>query len=351
MNGIGEGFGFILVAAISGGVFGLQYRVMRKYTVENSAMLTMLFATIIVPLIAIQFILPGWTRALAEVGWQRNLLVFAFGFGWGMGAITFAYGYNILGMALAASLVQGISIAVGAGIPLIRHWDEAPAGAKGVTIAGLLTLLIGSSLAGKAGRMREREHRASLESSADSPQKISVVVQKATGLVFLLGLISCLLSGLLSACANLGFDFADPLERAMGGNLAWRATLIRWMPMYAGGIVALTVVFGGTMLRNGTWRNYFLPGTGRDCLISCSMGLVHFLAQIPYGIGAYYLGTLGTTVGWGANIGMVLIVAVSLGFVLGEWKGVSRAAVRVLQAGIAVLLAAIAVLAYAHSLT
>jgi hypothetical protein len=85
------------------------------------------------------------------------------------------------------------------------------------------------------------------------------------------------------------------------------------------------------------------------------MGVVHFLAQIPYGIGAYYLdkagrADLGTTLGWGANIGMALIVAASIGFATGEWTGVSRRAVRTLLAGIAVLIFAIGILAYANSL-
>lgn len=350
MNHLISGFGFILFAALCGGAFGLQYRVMRKYTVQNSALLSMFFATIVVPLIAVQLILPGWSAAIAEVGWQRNLLVVALGFGWGMGAITYAYGYNILGMALAASLLQGINLAIGAGVPLIRHWNEVPAGAKGMTVVGLLLLLCGAALAGKAGRMREREHSAAVDDAPSQQKNPSVAVQKATGVIFLLGLTSCVVSGLLSACANIGYEFADPLERAMGPNLAWRATLIRWLPMYWGGITALVVVFGGTMLKQGTWRNYFLPGTGRDCLISSSMGVVHFLAQIPYGIGAFYLGTLGTSVGWGANIGMALIVAVSLGFVQGEWKGVSKNAVGVLRMGIGVLLAAIVVLAIANSL-
>ena len=344
------GFGFILFAAICGGVFGLQYRIMRKYTVENSALLTMLFATVVVPLIVVQFVLPGWTDAIAKVGWERNLLVFLLGFGWGMGAITFAYSFNILGMALAAAILQGINLAVGAGVPLIRHWHEVPTGAKGVTIAGLLLLLFGAALAGKAGRMREREHNAALENTPTERETSSIVVHRATGMVFLIGLASCVVSGLLSACANLGYEFADPLARAMGPNLAWRATLIRWIPMYWGGITAMVLIFGGTMLQRGTWRNYFLPGTGRDCLVSSSMGVVHFLAQIPYGIGAYYLGTLGTTVGWGTNIGLSLVVAVSIGFLQGEWRGVSKASVRVLQAGIAVLLAAVAVLAYGNSL-
>ena len=74
------------------------------------------------------------------------------------------------------------------------------------------------------------------------------------------------------------------------------------------------------------------------------------MAQIPYGIGACYLGTLGTTVGWGANIGMALIVAASLGFITGEWKGVSKKATNTLCTSIGVLLVAIIVLAYANTL-
>jgi hypothetical protein len=343
------GFGCIFVAAVSGGLFGLQFRVMRKYTVENSSLLSLLFATIIVPLAVAGFIIPGWTAAIGQVGWQTNLLVFVFGFGWGLGVITYAYGFNILGMALAASLLKGISVAVGSGVPLIRHWHEVPAPARSVTILGLALLVAGTMVAGKAGIMREREARNS-EGEKPDPARNTLAVQRPTGLLFLIGLASCLISGLLSACANLGYEFADPLEKAMGGDLAWRATLIRWMPMYWGGITALIVFMGGAMLKNGTWRNFFTPGSGRDFLISSSMGGVHFLAQIPYGIGAFYLGTLGTTVGWGMNIGMALVVAVSLGFVQKEWTGVSGASQRTLLAGIAVLLVAMGVLAYANSL-
>ena len=171
------------------------------------------------------------------------------------------------------------------------------------------------------------------------------------GRLFLIGLVCCLLSGVLSACANLGFDSAKrPLEEIAGSNRDWRTTLVCWMPMYWGGITALVICMGGSMLRRGTWRNYFAPGSGRDFCISSSMGLVHFLAQIPYGIGTYCLGTLGTSVGFGVNIGMALVVASLLGFVQGEWRGVSRRAVNVLLATIAILIFAMAVLAYAVTL-
>ncbi|MCC6492762.1 MAG: hypothetical protein IT424_07060 [Pirellulales bacterium] len=351
---IAWGFGYILLAAVAGGAFGLQYRVMRRYTVENTSLLSMFFATIVVPLIAVQVMLPGWTDAIRAVGLRQNLLIFAFGFGWGLGAITYAYGFNILGMALAAAIIKGITITIGSGWPLVRRWAEVEPLPKTVTIGGLAVLLVGTLLAGWAGILRERElSRPRLDGVR--PEDELSTVPKPTGSMFAIGLVMVLLSGGLSSCANLGYDYAATLEQAMGEQLYWKATLIRWMPMYWGGITALFIFMGGGMIRNGAWRNYFAPGTGRDLLIACSMGAVHVLAQIPYGIGAYYLdragkAELGTTVGWGVNIGMALIVASAIGFATGEWRGVSARAANTLRLGILVLLGAIGLLAYANSL-
>jgi L-rhamnose-H+ transport protein len=350
------GFGAILIAAVAGGAFGLQYRIMKRYTVENTSFISLFFATIVVPLIAVNYLLPGWTDAVRAVGWRQNLLVFGFGFGWGLGAITYAYGFNILGMALAAAIIKGITISVGSGWPLIRRWEFVEAAPKTVTVVGLAVLLAGTVFAGIAGVLRERELESQRSGRHDRPEDELATVPKPTGATFVVGLIMVLLSGVLSACANLGYDYAAPLERAMGGSLYWKATLIRWMPMYWGGMTALAIFMGGRMVATGAWRNYFRPGAGRDFAIAAAMGAVHFLAQIPYGIGAYYLdragkAELGTTVGWGVNIGMALIVAAAIGFATGEWRGISARATNILRLGIAILLAAIGVLAYANSLS
>ena len=348
------GFSMILIAAVAGGLFGLQYRVMKKYTVENSSLLSLLFATIVVPTIAVYFIVPGWTDVIREAGWGRNILIFVFGFGWGLGAITYAYGFNILGMALAAAIIKGITIAIGSGVPLFRKWSEVPAEAAAWTIVGLVILIVGTVIAGFSGILREREQRVEQERGQSGVAATATTVLRPTGRVFWAGMLLCLLSGFLSACANLGYEFADVLqdiaERRSGEELTWRATLIRWMPMYWGGISALVLCMGGAMIKNGTWRNYLAPGSFRDCFISGLMGAVHFLAQIPYGIGAFYLATLGTTVGWGANIGMALIVATAVGFITKEWKGASRNSLTALLLGIVILLAAIGILAYANGL-
>ncbi|MBI4586473.1 MAG: hypothetical protein HY717_20880 [Planctomycetes bacterium] len=350
MDAILMGFGLIFVAAVSGGAFGLQYRVQRLYTVENTALVSLFFATIVVPLVAVQIFLPGWMSAVVAAGPLAVFVVFAFGFGWGLGAITYAYGFNLLGMALGAALIKGITVAVGAGIPLIRRWGEVGQGAKAMTIVGIALLLIGTAISGRAGVLREREVASDPPPDRGNPERRGAAM--ARGREFALGMIWCLISGLLSACANLGYDYAEPLEKAAKdlGRLDLYATLIRWMPMYWGGITALAIFMGGAMIKNGTWRNYFAGGSLRDFAIASSMGFVHFLAQIPYGAGAFYLGKLGTTVGWGVNLGMALVVATALGFFTGEWKGASKAALKMLYAGLGVLFIAMGILAYANSL-
>ena len=118
------GYIAILVAAVAGGAFGLQYRLMRRYAVENSSLLSVFIATVPIPLVACSLLLPGWTEAISRAGFVTNAVVFLFGFCWGVGAITYGFGFNLLGMALAASLLKGISIAIGSGLPLLRHWDQ-----------------------------------------------------------------------------------------------------------------------------------------------------------------------------------------------------------------------------------
>ncbi|MFN8007230.1 MAG: L-rhamnose/proton symporter RhaT [Terriglobia bacterium] len=351
MNPLILGFFWIFIAAVAGGAFGLQYRVMRHYQVENASLLSVFVATVPIPLIACWFLLPGWTTAISRAGFNSNMIIFFFGFCWGMGAITYAYGFNLLGMALAASLLKGISIAIGSGVPLFRHWNQVSIPARVTTILGLLILMVGTAVAGKAGILREKETQERRPGSEGQ----TLSHPKSSGRLFWIGFMLCLISGFASSGANLGFDRADVIEKAMVetsnlGDLTWKATLVRWMPMYWGGISALLIFMGGAMVIRGTWRCYFAEGSLRDFAISSSMGVVHFMAQIPYGIGAYYLGKLGTTIGWGANIGMALIVASALGFLSGEWKGASKTATHMLYYAITILIGAIIVLATANSL-
>ena len=80
------------------------------------------------------------------------------------------------------------------------------------------------------------------------------------------------------------------------------------------------------------------------------MGAIWFVATIPYGMGAYYLGRLGTSVGWAVNIASSLIVANMFGFITGEWTHASTRSTRTLYVGLVVLIGAIILLATGSSM-
>jgi hypothetical protein len=165
------------------------------------------------------------------------------------------------------------------------------------------------------------------------------------------GVAWCVLSGILSAGNNLGFDFADRIanEVQMAGASPIFASLGRWIAVYWGGYLAVLIFCGAKMLRKGTWKRYTGPGTLHDAGLALLMGLLHFLSQLAYGMGAYYVGRLGTTVGFAVMVATSLIFANVFGFIVGEWRLAPKRSVNVLYVGLTLLIASVLVLAYGNS--
>ncbi|MBI2843527.1 MAG: hypothetical protein HYX78_09015 [Armatimonadetes bacterium] len=348
MNPLIPGFGFIMIAAVAGGAFSLPLRMRKRFAVENTVLLAMGMATIVIPTIVVSLIFPNWPMAISAAGLQTVLIVFLFGFGWGCGAVTFALGVNNLGLALGFAVIMGLSTVVGSVVPMIRNLSSIPSTSIPYIIMGILVCIAAVAALGRAGGIRDKA--AVKDESA----------MKAGS--FALGLFFCVLSGLLSACANLGYEWAGTIGDSaadMGVDPRF-ATIPRWMPMYWGGYLAILVFLGSTMVKSKTVGNYRGPGAARDFWLAVMMGVLHFLAQIPYGVGAYYLDLnaagdavatkMGTTIGWVMNIASSIIVAQILGSLAGEWRKSPRAAATWRFAGVFLLIAAMAILAYSKTL-
>lgn len=347
MNPLVPGFALIFVAAASGGAFAVPLKMQRRYQWENTWLLGFLFALILIPLVVVSIFLPEWSSAVHAAKAGTVMTAMAFGFLWGWGAVTFAVGITAVGLSIGYATIMGVNTAVGSVIPMLRRWNEAPDNAKVVILAGIALCILGVAICGRAGMLRERK--------AGADPRSAPVEGPALGLppkVFIVGLFWCVLSGFLSACANLGFDFADRVaqeaERLGAGPLS--ASMGRWITVYWGGYFAILLGSCYTMMKKGTWKNYFAQGSARDFAMSVLLGCLHFLAQIPYGMGAYYLGPLGTTVGWAVNIAFSLLVANSFGFLTGEWKAAPKIATRTLYAGLSTLALAMIVLAKGNSI-
>lgn len=353
MNSMGTGFALILFAAVCGGIFALPIKLRRRYELENLYVMAAFVTMIGLPLLLAPFLLPHWPQAIAAAGSRVVWRGLAYGFAWGLGATSFGYGVSMVGLSLGYAVIMGINTAVGSILPFLAQSHGSLSGTSGTfVLIGISGCILGVVVCSTAGQIRDSSaaKRAGSAESADAATASSVGTSKWRR--FGLGILLCVVSGVMSACANLGFSFTSEVGEAavrLGASPAV-AGLGSWMLVYWGGFTATFLWFGGQQLRKGTWRCNFGEGSLHDFRLAVLMGVLWFLAMIPYGIGAYYLGRLGTSAGWGISIAASLIVANVLGFFTGEWKAAPAAARTWLVAGLAVLIASMVCLARANSL-
>lgn len=354
MNRVATGFSFIIFAAVCGGIFAIPIKFRRRFELENLYVIAASITMIAVPFLLAPIVLPHWTDAIAQPGLAVIWRGLGFGFAWGIGAITFGYSISMVGLSLGYAVIMGINTAVGSILPFVLQSQESLFQPSGIyVLLGIAGCVLGVAICGIAGQMRARsiqEPAPILGATRNSA--VPAYGAKPPRHRFVLGLLLCIVSGVLSACANLGFAFTSAVGTAaqqMGASPVI-AGLGSWMLVFWGGFVATVMWFGGLQLRKGTWRNNFGTGAAHDFGLAIAMGVLWFLAMIPYGMGAYYLGKLGTSVGWAINAAASLIIANLLGFLTGEWKAAPAMSRRVLLAGLVILIGAMAFLAKGNSL-
>ena len=247
----------IFFSAVCAGAFAVPFKLRRRYQWENIWLLGHLFSMLIFPLVAAEFLLPDWPLAIAAAGTATVATVLAFGFLWGVGSVTFAIGIDVVGISLGYAIIFGTITVVGSIIPMVRRWSEIPGDARVVVLLGIAVCIVGVAVCGKAGMLRE----SGMNSAADRATGASIADRPAAK-AFVIGLAWCILSGVLSAGNNLGFDFADRVaEEAsrLGAHPAF-ASLGRWIVVYWGGYLAVLIFCGSKMFKTGTGRT--TPGLG-----------------------------------------------------------------------------------------
>ncbi len=337
MYSISFGFALVFVAAVAGGALAVPLKKRVVFELENIYIPSTFIMMLFLPLLMAVFVLPHWTQAIRAAGVETVLAGAAYGFGWGIGAILFGYGVTFAGMSVGFAIIMGVNTAIGSILPFVvkaRGQLLTPGGV--VILAGIAGCMIGVAVCGKAGALRERK-----ETLAVQPRGFGVAV------------LICVASGVLSSCANLGFAFTSKVgsEAILWGASPVFSTLASWLPVFWGAAVSLFIWFAGLQLKKGTWRKNIGSGAAHDWAMGLLMGVIWFVATIPYGMGAYYLGRLGTSAGWALNIAFSLLVANVFGFATHEWAGAPRQSLRTLYSGLGILIVAIALLAAGTALT
>ncbi len=332
------------VAGICNAVFALPMKYMRKWEWENIwiqwALWALVVSSWVVALVTIPDLL-GVFRETQQAHPGTILWTFILGMSGGLGMVTFGVGITLAGLSLGFSIIIGIVAVSGALVPMLIHHPG-----KLVTPGGMLILLgmfvtaCGVALCGRAGMLRERGLQGGTVDTAERKR-------------FRLGLIVCIVSGILNTGTNLAFDLGKPIGEIAATHLDPQSIFLKgnaiWAISLAGAFVPNGLYCGWLLFRRGTWRKYLQSDTRIYWFGTLVMGVVWISAYEIYGVGVFKLGALGTTVGWVIMLAMTVVAGNLCGIITGEWKGSpKKSRIRMAQ-GIAVLLASIVLVAFASS--
>lgn len=321
---VATGISLAVVSGLFNGLFTTPMRLEDRWKWENIWIVFIVVACLIMPAAMVLLGSPGWLRILGEAPRYAVLSAVLFGFSWGFGAICFGKSVHTIGVSMANTLVIGLSAALGSLVPLFMKTKLQVGMKEIVLLAGVVALLVGVAVCGKAGHIRDGQ-------------------QQQSGIPVVTGYLLAVAAGVMSAIFNIGYALALPISDAgvTHGLTRFAATNLIWLLMLGAGSIPNISYCVLQMRRNGTSALLRTPGSSPSWVRSSSMGLLWGGSIFLYGAATPLLGVLGPSVGWPLSLAVGLLIANIMGVLLGEWSGTVHRAVRLMWTGLGILLSAI----------
>lgn len=335
----------LLVAGVTNGSFTLPMKFTRRWKWENTWLVYSVWALFVLPPLVTWLTVPNLGATYHSASNTVIAVVAACGFGWGVSQIFFGLAVEGVGIALAFSVILGLSAAVGSLVPFLRDTPGELFQRPGlVLLLGLALVLAGVAVCGVAGSRRERARKPAGGVSAAAGGTATVTSPVHTVSVAR-GLLYCAISGVGSALVGIGLYSGSSLQALaqQNGAASYWAPNAAWLPLMVAGGVPGVAYCAYLVRKNRTGVLFQEPGTSAYYGLAFIMAIFWFGSTLLYGISA---GKLGTVVAWPVFMSLIVIMANALGLVTGEWKGAGRKALEAMGGGVAILIAAILVLAH-----
>lgn len=365
MNAI-LGIIFHSLGGASSGSWYMPYNWVKKWRWEIYWIIGGLFSWLIMPFIAVLLTIPNWQGVLqaADPSVLRNTYIM--GLLWGIGGLTYGLAIRYLGMSLGNSVLLGITSVVGSlGLPILRNIPgvaeilpgglsftdlfSSPGGR--IVLLGILILLIGIYLSGRAGIKKDKD----LAGDKQGVNKEFFLVK---------GLIIAVISGVLSAFFSFGIDTGKAMgeaarELAVQGNYPFlsQADGGGMKYLFENNIIFFVILWGG-LTTNLIWSVIliFKNKTGGDLVdkkspllrnyLFCALaGTTWFLQFFFYGMGETKIGNGASS--WTLHMATIILTANLWGFYRKEWKGVSKKTYNTILIGIGTILLSVIVIGVA----
>ena len=352
---------FHSLGGISSGSWYMPFNWVKKWRWEIYWIIGGLFSWLIMPYVAVLLTAPNWQEIISNTDPSTIRLTYILGVFWGIGGLTYGLGIRYLGMSLGNSVLLGITSLVGSlGLPILRNvgnlGEVLPAGdsftdmlgstSGQVVLFGILVLMVGIFLSGKAGLMKDKD-------LADVKEGVNSEFQLTKGLII------ALISGVLSAFFSFGIDAGKEMgeqvrEIAVANNFAFVSD---GKYLFENNIIFLVILWGG-LTTNLIWSLVliFKNKTGGDFVdkkapllknyLFCALaGTTWFLQFFFYGMGETKIGNGASS--WILHMSTIILTANFWGFYRKEWNGVAKKTRTTIFLGISLILISIIIMGIA----
>jgi L-rhamnose-H+ transport protein len=326
------GLALTLLAGFMTGNCMLPMKFNRSWKWENTWLVFSIVSLIVLPWALALGLVHHLFETYAALSLVQLAIPFLFGMGWGIAQVLFGISVQRLGLGLAYAIIVGLGAMLGTLVPLfVQHRSQVDDTALLEIFSGIALMIVGISLSTWGGQIRERDLRS------------NALAQPGSG--YLVAVLLAVLCGVMAPMLNFSFAFGQDIARqaVQLGNPELHAAYAVWPIGLAGGVLPNVGYSLYLLRRNRTWALFRL--TSSDPLLPVLMGALWMGSFALYGMSAIYLGSLGTSIGWGLMQIFMIITATLSGVLTGEWKNAPRTSTRLLVTGLACLTGATALLA------
>ena len=356
MNNAIVGMMIFALGGLAGATFLLPARGIRGWAYETWWMFYCVFGLLISPFVVCAVTVPDFWNVTMSASSKTLLSCVGFGAIWGIGGLTWGLMVRYLGIGLGLAIGCGLCAATGTVLPPIMNGEAASlvfdaTGAlsvsKIVVLGGVVGSLAGIALVGCAGKFKENE--------LPEEEKKKAVAE----FDFKKGMVVAVISGVCSACMNLGLQSGGTIESAAlaaarnARLVAADATSFAWQGMP----VIMVVAWGGFLVqaawvvqqhvKNRTFGDYFFHGAiVRNWILAALVGVIWVFQFVFQKAGEPLVGDL-RYISFAVMMASTIFFSTIVGVMTGEWKGTSVKTRVMLAIGSLVIVGSFAVIQFA----
>jgi L-rhamnose-H+ transport protein len=322
------GVALTMIAGLMSGNCMLPMKFTRSWKWENIWLVFSVVSLVILPWAFAIALVDHLFDTYRSLSMTQLALPLFLGFGWGVAQILFGISVKRLGLGVAYAIIVGLGAVLGTLVPFfVQHDATAMGPATYFILSGVAIMVAGVFFTAWGGQIRER--RSTLILRRGYPAAILLAV----------------LCGILAPMLNYSFAFGQDIARQAVhlGNPPVRAAYAVWPVALTGGFIPNIAYCLYLLSKNRTWSS-FRPSRP-DFYWSSLMGVLWMGAFALYGMSASYLGSFGTSIGWGLFQIFMIMTATLSGVLTGEWKQAPGLATRLLGLGLTCLTGATILLA------